>query len=130
MDEWTNSVLVSATVKNLTLRQASIRIRTVVGVAYESDMRQVRSNLEETVKALPWRDQRIEPVVQMTEFGDSTVNFTVRVGIPDPWQRQPLQAQLDEAVWFALKDAGVAIAFPQLDVHMHPAEPRLGPEPE
>lgn len=118
-----NSVLVSSTVKNLTLRQASVRIRTVVDVAYESDMRQVRSVLERTVKALPWRDQKIEPVVQMTEFGNSTVNFTVRVGISDPWQRQVQPEQLNEAVWFAPKDAGVTIAFPPLDVHMHMAEP-------
>jgi potassium-dependent mechanosensitive channel len=122
-----NSLLVGSTVKNFTLKEASIRIQTVVGVAYGSDMKQVQRVLEETVKALPWCDQVIEPRVQMTEFGSSSVNFTVRVGIPDPWQRQPMESMLNEAVWFALKDAGVTIAFPQLDVHMHPADTERPP---
>jgi small-conductance mechanosensitive channel len=27
------------------------------------------------------------------------------------------RAQLNEAIWWGLKEAGIAIAFPQLDVH-------------
>jgi potassium efflux system protein len=84
-------------------------------------MKQVRSVLEETARALPWRDQSVDPTVRMKEFAGSSVNFTVAVGIEDPWQLRAKQSMLNEAIWFALKDAGIAIAFPQLDLHLDPA---------
>jgi small-conductance mechanosensitive channel len=28
-----------------------------------------------------------------------------------------LKSDLNEAIWFALQDAGITIAFPQVDVH-------------
>ena len=30
------------------------------------------------------------------------------------------RSQLNEAIWWALKDAGITIAFPQVDVHFDP----------
>jgi small-conductance mechanosensitive channel len=86
-----NSVLVSSTVKNFTLGDRLHRIRTLVGVTYDSDMKKVREVLEETTRSLPWREASTDPVIL---------------------------TNLNEAVWFALKDAGITIAFPQLDVHL------------
>ena len=37
--------------------------------------------------------------------------------IENPWNRRLVRSQLNEAVWWGLKEAGVEIAFPQLDVH-------------
>ena len=47
-----NSNLVTTPVKNLTLRDRVYRIRTVVGVSYDSDMRRVREVLEEATRSL------------------------------------------------------------------------------
>jgi len=30
------------------------------------------------------------------------------------------KSELNEAIWWAFKDAGITIAFPQLDVHFDP----------
>jgi small-conductance mechanosensitive channel len=53
----------------------------------------------------------------MREFGASSVNFRVGVFSENPWSIRKLRSDLNEAIWFALKDAGITIAFPQLDVH-------------
>jgi small-conductance mechanosensitive channel len=53
-------------------------------------------------------------------FGDSSVVYRVLVWIEDPWIAGWLRSALNEAIWWALKDAGVVIAFPQLDVHIAP----------
>jgi small-conductance mechanosensitive channel len=58
------------------------------------------------------------PVLLLIDFGNSSVNYQVYVWIEDPWNRRVIKSELKEAVWWALKDAGIVIAFPQLDVHL------------
>jgi small-conductance mechanosensitive channel len=113
-----NSELVQATVKNFTLRDTLYRIDADVGVSYESDMDRVREVLESMVQGLGWRSRKSEPVVLMKAFGASTVDFTVSVFTDDPWSLRKLRSDLNEAIWTALKEAGITIAFPQLDVHL------------
>lgn len=115
-----NSKLVADTVKNFTLRDSIYRIRCKVGVVYSSDPRHVMATLQGAVAGLEWRDRAHPPQVVLTEFGDSSVNFEVRVWINDPWSATGLESSLNEAVWYALKEAGITIAFPQLDVHLDP----------
>lgn len=112
-----NSILVASTVKNFTLHDKLYRIRCPVGVVYSSDMELVRKILEDTARDIPWRIQDKDPVVHMTQFGSSSVDFDVSVWTEEPFMKAPYRSQLHEAIWFALKDAGVTIAFPQLDVH-------------
>lgn len=115
-----NSNLVQATVKNYTLRDTLYRIDADVGVSYGSDMDRVREVLEVMAKGLEWRSGRHDPVVLMREFGASSVNFTVSVFTNDPWRLRLLRSRLNHAIWDALRDAKVTIAFPQMDVHFDP----------
>jgi small-conductance mechanosensitive channel len=114
-----NALLVQSTVVNYTLRDRLHRLRAVVGVVYAADMKLVRTTLEKAAAALTWRDER-EPQILLTQFADSSVNFEVSVWIDDPWSRRRRLSQLNETIWWALKDAGIVIAFPQLDVHFDP----------
>ena len=116
-----NSVLVSSTVKNFTLRDRLHRIRCQVGVSYDSDMTQVEQVLREVATAIEWRDSSMDPVILMRGFGDSSVNFDVSVWVHDPFARSLSQSDLNRVVWYALKDAGITIAYPQLDLHIDTA---------
>jgi potassium efflux system protein len=91
-----NSALAQGTVTNFTMADSYYRI---------------------SLTDLPWRSRNHEPVVLMTAFADSSVNFEVSVWMDDPWRARRALSDLHEAVWWALKEAGVVIAFPQLDVH-------------
>ena len=112
-----SSQLVQSTVRNYTLRDSTTRIRVVVGVTYDSDMRRVRETLERVARELPWRSRERDPVVFMKQFGPSSVDFEVSAWFEDPWHRMQRLSDLHEAIWWALKEAGITIAFPQLDVH-------------
>lgn len=112
-----NSALVQATVINYTLRDALYRVDAEVGVIYGADMREVRRVLETVAAGMVWRSADHEAVVYMREFGTSSVNFRVGVFSENPWSIRKLRSDLNEAIWWALKDAGIQIAFPQLDVH-------------
>jgi small-conductance mechanosensitive channel len=115
-----NSAIVQSAVTNYTLRDSLYRLRCPVGVVYGSDMALVRRTLEETARLVTWRYAEKAPVILLTEFGNSSVNFEVSVWMEDPWRAQRAKSDLNESIWWALKEAGITIAFPQLDIHLDP----------
>lgn len=112
-----NSMIVQSTVRNYTFRDMLYRLRVPVGVSYGSDLRAVRETLETMARQLDWRSSKKDPAVLLTDFGNSSVDFEVSVWIEDPWNSRRGRSDLREAIWWSLKEAGVTIAFPQVDVH-------------
>ena len=113
-----NSQLVQTRVANFTYRDSVCRVWTMVGVAYSSDLNQVRNILEKVCAQMVGQSDQHAPEVLLTDFGASSVNYKVSVWIEDPWIAGVFKSSLNEAIWWGLKDAGIVIAFPQLDVHL------------
>jgi potassium efflux system protein len=113
-----NSLLVQGKIGNYTHRDSVCRLWTSVGVSYSSDLKQVREVLEEVCRNFDGLSAQHAPVVVLTDFGNSSVNYQVFLWIEDPWNSRMIKSKLNEAVWWALKAAGIEIAFPQLDVHL------------
>ncbi len=88
-----------------------------MGVVYGSDMARVREVLENVARSIEWGSKEGEAAVFMREFGASSVNFMVSAFTENPWNLRAQRSSLNEAIWWALKDAEITIAFPQLDVH-------------
>ncbi|MGB5440261.1 MAG: mechanosensitive ion channel domain-containing protein [Gammaproteobacteria bacterium] len=119
-----NVLFVRNKFENYTMRDNLCRVSTSVGVSYSSDLKQVRQVLEGACSQVEGRLTQHDPTVLLTDFGDSAVNYQVFIWTEDPWNQRILQAQLNEAIWWALKEAEIEIAFPQLDVHLNQkAEP-------
>ncbi|MDX1492865.1 MAG: mechanosensitive ion channel [Longimicrobiales bacterium] len=115
-----NSTLVQSTVKNLTLTDPVYRIRSRVGVSYSSDMKRVEEVLTEVARGMEGRDEARDPVVYLVDFGDSSVVWETSIWLADPWRGPLIRSELNKAIWNGLKEAGITIAFPQLDVHFDP----------
>jgi small-conductance mechanosensitive channel len=115
-----NAVLVQSTVKNFTLKDSLFRLRAVVGVTYGSNVQVVMEALTQVGERIEWRSPSRKPRVLMAGFGASSVDFEVSVWINDPWKSRRRLSDLYQAIWWALKEAGVTIAFPQVDVHFDP----------
>jgi small-conductance mechanosensitive channel len=115
-----NSILSQSIVKNFTLRDQQYRLGAVVGVTYGSDMRKVLQVLQDTAEAMPWRLPEPAPRVLLQDFGSSSVDFGVYLCVDNPWLQRVYLSDLRQGIWFAFKDAGITIAFPQLDVHFDP----------
>ncbi len=113
-----NTTLAQNTIKNFTLRDPEYRLKATVGVMYGSDLRAVMRVLRAAAVAMPFRSSHREPQVLLTGFGDSSVDFEVQVWTSDPWAARGHLSQLNEALWWALREADITIAFPQLDVHL------------
>mgnify|MGYP002633675585 CR=1 FL=1 len=110
-----NSQLAQSAVTNITLNRPNYRIRTQVGVHYDSDMDQVMQVLQASAGGLTSVQT---PRVNLVQFGSSSVDWEVSVWTEDPWQREILKSQLNMAIWSGLKEAGIVIAYPQLDLHV------------
>lgn len=115
-----NSVFSQSTVKNYTLRDEQFRLGVEVGVAYNSDMNKVMEVLEKTLHEMPWRSKGGDPRVLLLDFGDSAVIFGAYLNVDDPWKQRIYMSELRKAIWFAFKEAGIVIAFNQMDVHFDP----------
>jgi small-conductance mechanosensitive channel len=114
-----NATLVQDVVKNYTMSNSTSVVGTEIGVSYHSDLQLVRKVLEDVVQGVPWRAD-VPPRVLLLSFGASAVIFGVYVTVQDPWAAKVFISDLNEAIWNALKEASITIAFPQLDVHFDP----------
>jgi small-conductance mechanosensitive channel len=112
-----NATLVQSTVTNYTLDDPIYRVRANVGVHYASDMRAVRAALLAAAHGMAWRLPERDPVILMTDFGDSSVDWQVSLWCDNAWTAPQVQSDLREAIWWALKDAKIEISYPQVDVH-------------
>jgi small-conductance mechanosensitive channel len=115
-----NTLLVQSTVTNYTMSDDTHRVRATVGVTYSSDMAQVEQVLLDAAASVPGRIKRRPPVALLLEFGDSSVVWEVSVWTSDPWSSRLVRSNLNKAIWNSLKENGITIAFPQLDVHFDP----------
>ncbi|MEJ2686549.1 MAG: mechanosensitive ion channel [Gammaproteobacteria bacterium] len=130
-----NSELISTQVTNWMLYDLRGRVRVPVGVAYGSDTALVKQLLLEAGGAHPQvitDGSAPEPVVLFLEFGDSSLNFELRIYIREIDMRLAVVSDLNFAIDAAFREHGVEIPFPQRDVHVRdwPAPPRPPTPPE
>jgi len=59
-----------------------------------------------------------KPDVIFQGFGNNSLNLKARYFFNDPQQRAYLVNDLHQKVYDAFAEAGIVIAFPQLDVHL------------
>ncbi len=116
-----NSDVLTTHVHNWTLRDPFGRINVPVGVAYGSDTEKVRDILLEVGRNHPDVVQAGHafvpgPNVLFREFGDSSLNFELRVFIRQIERRWMIQSDLNYAIDAAFRKEGVTIPFPQRDL--------------
>lgn len=118
-----NKAFVTDQLINWSLSDSVTRVIVPVGVAYETEPAKVVSLL---LKVAADNDRVLAtpaPVAIMTGFGDSTLNFELRVFTAELSNRLVLAHELFMAIEAACRDAGISIAFPQRDVHLLASSP-------
>lgn len=113
-----NGLLLSGNLTNWTLFDRSRRVEVPVGVAYGSDPAQVLAVLATAARGTPGVLDTPAPVVLMTGYGDSALNFAVRVWTHDVSNWIVLRGELLARLLAALHAAGISIPYNQLDVHL------------
>ena len=122
--DWNNKELIipnkeftTSRVVNWTLSERNIRLDIPVGIAYGSDTRKAEAILERVGRE---NEHTLdEPPVRAVflEFGASSLDFQLRVYV-NMEHFLDAQHELHHAIDDAFREAGITIAFPQLDVHL------------
>lgn len=119
-----NASLISDHVTNWTLSDRMRRIDVPVGVAYGSDPDRVLELLTAAARSVPGVVQQPEPLALFTGFGESALDFQLRVWTDRLEDFFQVRSALVLAMHHALRDAGIEIPFPQRDLHLRSAPPQ------
>jgi len=119
-----NGSLLSSNLTNWTMFDHARRIEIPVGVAYGSDPAKVLELLGNVARSTPGVSAYPEPVVLMTGYGESALNFVARVWTNDINFWMNVRGDLLARMLASLKEAGISIPYPQVDFNF-----RSMPEP-
>ena len=114
-----NSEFISSQVINWSYTNRDVRLNFPIGVAYHSDPELVRKVLLEVAADHSGVLKERNADVLLQEFGDSSLNFILRVWTRD-YATTPgvLRSELNYAICKKFKEHGIEIPFPQRDLHV------------
>ncbi|HZX29830.1 MAG TPA: mechanosensitive ion channel domain-containing protein [Rhodocyclaceae bacterium] len=112
-----NETLVSNIVQNQSFSDTRVRVFTVVGVAYDTDLDEAMA----TMAAVAAAHRRVlpdpAPQVFLSQFADSSINLELGFWISDPEGGiGNVRSEVNLALWRAFKEKGIEIPFPQREV--------------
>ncbi len=111
-----NAVLASSIVKNFSLPRKALWVTVGVGVSYDSDLDKVEAvALEVAKQVLAEVDGGVpgeEPVVRYHTFGDSSIDFNIRMMVRDFKSQRPMQHELIKRLHRRFGEEGIEIPFP------------------
>jgi len=120
-----NKEFITGQLINWTLSDPILRVVVPVGIAYGSDTALAEKLLLEVASTCEWVLPEPPPSVLFSAFGDSSLDFQLRVFIPSIdvyWRaKHALHMSVDQA----FRQAGVVIAFPQRDLHLRSVDEPL-----
>lgn len=93
------------------------RVDFQFGVGYEDDIKKVKEVLNRIALEHPLTLKDPAPQVLLSEFAESSINFSVRVWCnnEDYWT---IYWDIMEKVKVVFDNEGINIPFPQMDIHM------------
>jgi small-conductance mechanosensitive channel len=113
-----NADLVSNQVINWTLSNRLVRVVIPVGVVYGSDVPLVMEKLMTCARTSSKVAKTPEPQVLFLSFGESSLDFELRVWVPQAEERLTVKSMLHQEIDRSFREAKIEIAFPQRDLHL------------
>lgn len=113
-----NANLITNPVTNWMHADRSCRLDLPIGVSYGTDVAVLRTTLLEVAASHRAVLKHPVPVVHFAGFGDSSLDFELRVYLRDAGQRVSTGSELRYAILAALNQARIEIPFPQRDIHI------------
>jgi small-conductance mechanosensitive channel len=117
-----NELLITQRVENSSLAELSVLVTTNVQVAYGTDVRALKPQLEAAVAKVTRVLADPPPSVHLLAFGDNGMDLAVNFWITDPENGQGnVRSEVNFAVLKVLNEQGIEIPYPQRVLHTLPA---------
>lgn len=118
-----NSFFITKEVINWTANDQKVRFLIPFGVSYKSDPEQVRDVVLAVAHKHPDVLSDPKPDVIFTGFGNSSIDFQLRVWTTSQVHRRPvLRSEFYFAIFRAFRENNIEIPFPQRDLHLRSAD--------
>lgn len=115
-----NEHLITQQVVNWSHGDTLVRLKVDFGVHYSSDPHAVKRIAEEAATKADRVEANPKPACHMTEFGDSSLNFSLRFWIKDAEKGVTnVKGDVMLALWDAFKENNIAIPYPHREVFIH-----------
>ena len=118
-----NKEFITGRLLNWSLSDPITRVVIVVGVAYGSDVDKALAIMKGVAEAHDHVVDDPPPFVTFDTFGDNALVLTLRAYVDSVDVRLSTITALNRAINRELAAAGIAIAFPQRDVHLDTSAP-------
>jgi small-conductance mechanosensitive channel len=114
-----NSEFISSQVINWSHNDRNVRFNIPVGVSYKEDPQKIKALLISVADDNTAVLKEPPPDIIFDEFGDSSLNFILRVWTTKLIQTpQVLKSQLYFEIFKRFREGGIEIPFPQRDIHI------------
>jgi small-conductance mechanosensitive channel len=114
-----NELLMTSHVENWSYTNRDVRVKVPVGVAYGTDIDLAEQLMLQAARESVRVKTDPEPVVWLSAFGESSIDFEVLLWIDDPEAGLGnVRSEVLKRVWHLFRDHGVEIPFPQRDLHI------------
>ncbi|QYH38248.1 mechanosensitive ion channel [Algoriphagus sp. NBT04N3] len=114
-----NSQFIDSQVINWSHSDRMVRFNFPVGVSYKENPQRVKEILLDVAKKNPGVLNTPETDVLFSDYGDNSINFTLRVWTSEYINRpNVLKSQLYYEVFKRFGEEGIEIPFPQRDLHL------------
>ncbi len=113
-----NEELITTKVENWSHSSNLLRLRKMVGVHYQTDVRLAMSLCMDAMKETSRILDEPAPNCLLVDFADNSVNMEMRYWVDDPMNgRANVTSELMLAVWDKFKENNIEIPYPQRDIH-------------
>lgn len=113
-----NSKFVAEKVVNWSHDNESVRFTIKLSVAYGSDIDTVFSCLEDAMSDHEQVAKTPKPFARFTNFGESSLEFEMMFWSSTTFRIENVKSDLRRTVYKKLAESGLAIPFPQRDIHI------------
>ncbi|MBN2644046.1 MAG: mechanosensitive ion channel [Desulfuromonadaceae bacterium] len=120
-----NGDLIAQKVTNLTHSNSEARLVIAVGTAYGSNMEQVLSILQQEAQRHPLVLADPAPSAIFTGFGNSSLDFELRVWLDNPEYVLKVRSEVSIAIYNRFAVEKIEIPFPQNDLHVRSVDGKV-----
>ncbi|SHM04303.1 Mechanosensitive ion channel [Chitinophaga jiangningensis] len=113
-----NGDLISQQLINWTLTSRNRRVEFSIGVAYGSDVQQVKEIINSAFTARTGVLTSPAPIILLSQFADNSINFKVYFWISELGDAGPLQSDVLAYIYGEFNRAGIELPYPQRDLHI------------